>query len=106
MRGRRFDTLDDLCAAMEASTVRDWPGWYCTVDNYDVDNQSNLYFIPPVDKEGRHGGLCSIPLDGSQGWQAVEGPNGLTVTPSIFLNMNALIPGWHGFLTDGEWSTV
>lgn len=105
LKGRRFDTLDDFYEAYEATPIRETCGWYCTQAS-EEDGIVDLYFIPPVDNHGRYGGPCSIPLGGPKGWQSSEGANGLTVTPSIFLNPSAPNPGWHGFLTDGEWSTV
>ena len=37
------------------------------------------------------------------GWLFDGNEDAPTVTPSIFVNMHTPNPGWHGYLTKGEW---
>jgi hypothetical protein len=107
VKGRRFADLAAMVEAIDqlegAWRVNDGPaaGWYCTQRD-EEDGVLDLFFVPPTQGHG----LCTIPLEGERGWSYSEGEAGLSVTPSIWLNKSANPPGWHGFLTNGEWQTV
>lgn len=100
MIGKRFDNLNELADAIDSVVMSAAEGWYCTEP--DDDGILNLFFVPP---SGNHGLVC-VPLEGDHGWQYTDKEDGLTVTPSIFINPQGMPPGWHGFLTNGVWRTV